>query len=72
MDGYLTFHNKRVIYKEFKELEKTLKMKYREITVYTHLDRPHIMRMITKLGYKPFHLSLEKNVLWFKKETRYV
>lgn len=72
MDSMLNFRTMRIIYKEFKELETNLKPKYKEIVMYTHINYPHIMIIITKLGYTPFYLSLQKNVLWFKKEMKNV
>lgn len=72
MDYSLDLKTMRSIYRDFKKLEIELSDKCKEIIMYTHLNYPHIMRIIAKLGYTPFHLSLQKNVLWFKKETKNV
>jgi len=69
MEQQLSFRTKREIYSELKILELELQMDGREeIVGYTKISNPHIMIMFAKLGYVPFHLSVKKQVLWFKKE----
>jgi hypothetical protein len=73
MNGILTFGEKRLVYEELKTLEDRLRIEGKsEVTGYTSIHKPHIMRMFTKLGYNPFYLSLKKNILWFKKELQHV
>ena len=73
MEGMLTFKEMRLIYQQYKILERVLKVKgVGEIVGYTSIYNPHIMKMFIKLGFSPFYLSLKKNILWFKKETQNV
>ena len=73
MEGLLTFKEKRLIYQQLKILERTLKTQGKsEVVCYTGLKNEHIMRMLAKMKYSPFYISLKKNILWFKKELKNV
>ena len=68
MERILTFGQKRQVYKELFSLEKMLEDGYSCWIGYTDITNVHIIRMYSKIGCKPFHYSLEYNILWFKKE----
>ena len=69
MEKVLAFAEIRKIYQDLKVLELDLQMNgLKEVVGYTRLINTHVMKMFVKLGYKPFHLSLKREILWFKKE----
>lgn len=73
MEGIISFGKKKRIYKDLKCLEFELCMDgVCKIVMYTKISNPHMMVMIAKLGYKPFHLSTKRKVIWFKKELQNV
>ena len=73
MNGLVSFSEQRKIYHDLKVLELDLQAQGKaEIAAYTSIYHPHIMLMFKKLDYTPFHLSLERKILWFKKELQNV
>ena len=65
--GVYKFKDFRGIYKELKLLEKFFESKYIYSLIFTRLTHDNVMKIITKLGYKPYFINLEFNSLWFKK-----
>ena len=64
MNQFLTFSQKKQVYTDLKDLEfKLATDDVVQIIGYTRLDKPNIMKMFTKVGYKPFHISLKKEVI---------
>jgi hypothetical protein len=73
MDEYISVGQQRQVYKDLKCIEFELCMdNVCQAVVYTKINNPHMMVMFAKMGYKPFHLSIKRNVLWFKKELQNV
>ena len=70
--GSESFSVKRQVYREFKELEETLKGFIGIIgwVAWTYLENAHIMRFFAKLGAKPYGIDLKNNQLWFCKEFK--
>jgi len=64
------FKIKREILTELKEIEKYIKSKnnLRGWVCSTHIEKPNIIRLLTKLGGKPFRVDLLSNFIWFLKE----
>ena len=69
-EGSKSLSVKRQIYKEFKELEGTLKGLIGIIgwVAWTYLENAHIMRFFAKVGSKPYGIDLKENKLWFFKD----
>jgi hypothetical protein len=68
--GVSDFKTLREIYKELHELEATMVGVYPNSVMYTRVEHPHIIKIMTKLGYKPYFVNLDKETIWFKKPLR--
>lgn len=69
-DGFAKgFNIKKQVILELKRLHKDLKLfGFQILVMYTELQNPHIMRLLTKVGYDPYIIDLNTNRLWFRKE----
>lgn len=69
-EGSKSLSVKRKVYKEFKELEETLKEFIGIIgwVAWTYLENAHIMRFFAKVGAKPYGIDLKENKIWFYRE----
>jgi NADH:ubiquinone oxidoreductase subunit len=68
--GLSSFREKRVVFNEFKTIESLIPDNYNGWIAYTKTDNPHMMRIFTKLGAKPYRIDLEYNNIWFVKNIR--
>lgn len=66
--GVTSFKIKREIYEEFKELELKLSSKYKMIYCHTRIKYPNVIRMLAKLGTRPFSIDLKEDIIWFVKD----
>ena len=63
------FKEMRAIYREFIELEKTLKaLGFVGWVSWTKLVNTHIIKMFTKLKSYPYGIDVKKETIWFRKE----
>jgi hypothetical protein len=63
------FGDMRAIYKELKELEKTLKaLGFKGWAVWTQLRNFQMMKILTKLKSHPYEIDLKAESIWFEKE----
>jgi hypothetical protein len=58
----------RSVVKELRKLESILSAEYDTALIYTKIEFGAIIRMLTKIGYKPYYINLEYDSIWFKKQ----
>lgn len=61
------FKTKRQIYRELKLMERNLSRVYKGCITNTKITNVHIIRFLTKLGYRPYGFDILRNNLWFAK-----